>query len=165
MKLNNDNILLSPEDEDLRKNKIFIQWGYAKYVFKFNGKESIKKLHKVIAERMGLVSNMENGMAIDHINRNKLDNRRENLRLVSREINFLNSSRFLHAKGVKFNRRNKKNPFYAYMSINGKGKYLGSAATFEEAHKIYVEARNKRLTELGLPDLVQCNESSPMLHI
>lgn len=48
-------------------------------------------IHRLIAER--LVGPIPPGPVIDHVNHNRLDNRRENLRVVSNEENLLRNRR------------------------------------------------------------------------
>lgn len=84
---------------------------------------------------------------VDHINRNGLDNRKENLRIVDRSQNACNSKRrkdaSLQYRGVKLNKTDGK--FHARISINGKRRHLGSFNTLEEAAKAYdVAAREHR---------------------
>lgn len=69
--------------------------GYAIKSIKENGKTKNISLHHVVYKKP------DKGMVIDHINRNKLDNRRENLREVSYSLNSANRSR---PKSVKENR-------------------------------------------------------------
>jgi hypothetical protein len=72
-------------------------------------------------------------MMIDHIDRNRMNNRWDNLRLVTHSQNLLNNA----AEGVCFGRRDKK--WIAYINIEGIRKYLGYFNTYEEAK----EERNK----------------------
>lgn len=69
--------------------------GYAIKSIKENGKTKNISLHHVVYKKP------DEGMVIDHINRNKLDNRRENLREVSYSLNSANCGR---RKSVKENR-------------------------------------------------------------
>ena len=69
--------------------------GYVIKSIKENGKTKNISLHHVVYKKP------DKGMVIDHINRNKLDNRRENLREVSYSLNSANRSR---RKSVKENR-------------------------------------------------------------
>ena len=69
--------------------------GYVIKSIKVDKKTKNISLHHVIYKKP------DNGMVIDHINRNKLDNRRENLREVSYSLNSANRSR---RKSVKENR-------------------------------------------------------------
>ena len=149
MKLSPSDVPLSPEDHDL--------YGYSLstnsrgYVFTGTRKLGERKIHKIVAKRMGLIANQENGLQIDHINQNKLDNRRENLRLTSFEVNMNNCNKSLQGNGYK---KCKAGKYLAQLKINGKHVYLGTFDNPEDARKVYVEAKNKRLTELGLSDLV-----------
>ncbi len=96
-------------------------------------------MHSLLIER-------EVGKVIDHINRNKLDNRRSNLRcctqsqnLMNRGANKGNSSGF---KGVSFCKKDGK--WAASICVNYKATNLGKFNTPEEAHAAYCEA-GKRL--------------------
>ena len=80
-----------------------------------------------------LISNCDNDMVCDHINRNRLDNRRENLRSCTQQENLLN-------RGVSKNNTSgytgvykRNNKWCARININGKQINLGTFATFEEA--------------------------------
>lgn len=90
-----------------------------------------------------VVCDAPKGLDVDHINRNKLDNRRINLRAVTREQNCRNSRRKNKKyKGVYWIAKRKK----WRAAINYKGKYIeiGSFDTQEQAASAY----NKRVYEL-----------------
>jgi hypothetical protein len=53
-----------------------------------DGNRVNKQVHRFIAER--LIPNPDNLPVVDHINRNRLDNRVENLRWSTREDNWYN---------------------------------------------------------------------------
>ena len=149
MKLDKSQVLLSPEDEDLRQCRFSVHEGYARISFSQNIK---KNMHRIIGERIGLVSKRGSGFQIDHINRNKLDNRRENLRLVSISVNANNSEKIINSKGYCWDSAHKK--YKSAVRINGKTINLGRFNSPEEARKAYVQAKNERLINIGLPDLV-----------
>lgn len=71
------------------------------------------------------------GFTIDHINRNKNDNRRSNLRLVSYSVNGFNIDIQINNSsgktGVSYNKKN--NNYMAYLGLNNKRIYLGSFIT------------------------------------
>lgn len=76
----------------------------------------------------------------DHINRNKLDNRKENLRIISHLENNLNTDRIQKGKGYCF--RKDRNKWMAYIGINYKLKTIGYFNTekeAKEARKYYCE--------------------------
>ena len=88
---------------------------------------------------------------IDHLSGNKLDNRIENLRLVSNRENALNSHKHRTGRltGCYFYKRDNK--WQAQIRINGKQIGLGSYNTEPEAHQIYSEALtmlNKSVEEI-----------------
>lgn len=94
------------------------------------------KLHNFILERD--TSNQK--ITCDHINRNKLDNRKENLRIVSHLENNLNTDRIQKGKGYCF--RKDRNKWMAYIGINYKLKTIGYFNTekeAKEARKYYCE--------------------------
>lgn len=85
------------------------------------------------------------GKVRDHINRNKLDNRKSNLRIVTYQGNIINSDKNIcntsGAKGVGYEKRRKK--WYAKMIFNGKNIWLGYFDDFESAVKARKEAEKK----------------------
>ncbi len=88
-----------------------------------------------------LIMSCPDGMVVDHINGNTLDNRRHNLRICTVTENNQNtrkktntSSRF---KGVNRNKNKKYNCWSAYLRMGGKTVNLGSYATEEDAARAY----------------------------
>ena len=71
---------------------------------------------------------------IDHINRNKADNRLKNLREISHSCNMQNcdnlSNNVSMVKGVSFNKINKV--WVARIKINNKPYFLGQSKDFDE---------------------------------
>lgn len=72
-----------------------------------------------------IIVNADPTQVIDHINRNPLDNRRCNLRIVSRAVNRLNTEKII---GVRLTTSGKYQARF-------KQKNLGSFNTYEEAKK------------------------------
>ena len=92
-----------------------------------------------------LVKNNDPTKVVDHINCDKMDNRRENLRIVSRSFNNRNkrkregtSSKY---KGVQF--YSQTNKWRARIKINNHEKHLGYFHTEEEARIRYQEEYDK----------------------
>ena len=88
------------------------------------------KLHQLILGK-------KKGFEIDHINGNKLDNLRQNLRYATRSQNEVNKK----SKGYSWCSRDKI--WSAYITINNKGVNIGSFKTEVEAIKARREAELK----------------------
>ena len=88
---------------------------------------------------------IEDGLFIDHIDRNPLNNRIENLRLATPSQNKSNVTKRKDNKsgykGVCWNKRGKK--WEAKITHNNKCKHLGYFVTAELAHIAYVAAATK----------------------
>lgn len=82
---------------------------------------------------------------VDHINRNRLDNRFVNLRHVSRSCNMRNKGKSIANKsgvvGVYW--KHKQCRWYSFITINKKEVYIGFYKSFEKAVKARWEAENK----------------------
>lgn len=84
------------------------------------------------------ILNVPDGVFVDHINGNKLDNRKSNLRIVPQSLN----SRNLIQERANNNSGYKgvckcRNKWRAYIVVNYKQKHLGCFETKEEAAKVY----------------------------
>jgi hypothetical protein len=77
------------------------------------------------------------GYEIDHINGNKIDNRIENLRLVSRRENQQNQKRHREGKLFGCSLHKPSNKYLAKIRIGGKRIHIGRYKTEEEAHIAY----------------------------
>lgn len=99
------------------------------------------KLHRVILERI-LQRRLDPNERVDHINLDKLDNRRENLRLATQSQNCMNKRRQSNNtsgyKGVAFHKSSGK--WEARINVNGKRLYLGVFDTPELAYEEYCNA-------------------------
>lgn len=84
--------------------------------------KTTKRIHRLI-----LGANKEE--EVDHINRNKLDNRRANLRIVSHHVNVLNRKQT--GDGVSF--RPERNKWRARVKWKGKEKTIGHFISEKEA--------------------------------
>ena len=80
------------------------------------------------------------GMQIDHINGNKVDNRFENLRLVTNRENNQNKKAHRQGKLVGCCFDNHANKYMSRIRIGKKIIYLGHYKTEQEAHKVYLIA-------------------------
>lgn len=89
-------------------------------------------------ELMGLGEFVE-GVIIDHINGNRLDNRRSNLRVTDRTGNRRNTSVQNNNKAGYKGVGPKKHgqPWRARITVDGKSLYLGAFDTPEEAARAY----------------------------
>ncbi len=129
-----------------RKDK---QWGYYRCSNggTWNGhKVNAKPMHWFVAQLMGL--KVHEGLEIDHIDRNKTNNQRNNLRVASRSLqkyninmHRTNTSGFV---GVHFREKCIFNPWQTQIMINGKHKNLGCFKTPEEASEVYQAAKKIR---------------------
>jgi len=116
---------------------------------KTNGYRQIQfKREKWFANR--LVYYMHHGIdplknQVDHINRNRLDNRIENLRLVTPSQNLMNSGSYKNNtsgfKGVYWDKSKKE--WRALIIVNGKRKHLGNFINKEDAIQAREEAEIK----------------------
>lgn len=113
--------------------------GYAGRHFRLNGKHNYLSMHRTILE-------VPPGMEIDHKNRNRLDNRRENLRVCTRSQNEANRGIFPNntsgIKGVSWDKVNKK--WRAAIVHNCKYIHIGRYGNIEDASAAF-EIKAKEL--------------------
>ena len=90
------------------------------------------------------IMNTPKGYNTDHINGNKLDNRRCNLRICTHAENMKNRRTRLNVttgvQGIHKREANKKKPFVACIQVNRRQIYLGYFATIKEAQQAYIAA-------------------------
>lgn len=126
------------------------EWSMTKNYLALKYKNITRYIHRLVLEANEIkIPDKKEG---DHINGDSLDNRLENLRVVSKSIN--NHNRRKREKsltkytGVGFHRKNNK--YVAKININKKETYLGSYDTELEAAYAYDFAKKKLLKDNDL---------------
>lgn len=118
------------------------EWhGYATRSKRINLKTLSIKMHRIILGRI-LDRELQSKEKTDHINGDRLDNRRCNLRLATHAENMQNcrlrNDNTSGYKGVSWD--TSKNKWIAQIMVNKKNKYLGRFDTPEEGHEAYKKA-------------------------
>ena len=115
---------------------------YAQRFKYFRGRAKTVPMHREIM-------NAPQGLFVDHINHNGLDNRKDNLRIVTPQQNSWNkrsgkigSSKY---KGVSWDK--KKQKWQVGIRISNKSEYLGRFEDEKEAAAVYDAAARKRCGE------------------
>lgn len=113
--------------------------GYCYTKYYLNGKQKHLRMHRFIM-------NTPDGEDTDHINRNRLDNRKANLRVVDRTQNNYNTGLHAHNtsghKGVAFHKAAKK--WVARIQYKNKSIHLGTFLSLADA----INARKNAEKEL-----------------
>jgi len=127
----------------------FIQDGYAIRTDRTNSKQQTIRMHRVILERVGF----KNFARSDHKNKNKLDNRRCNLRPATYNQNGYNQNKHKNNTsgytGVCWHKRDKKWQVII-RRIDGKQIHLGYYGDSEKAARVYNEAAKKYRGEFAV---------------
>ena len=132
--------------------------GYIRIGFSYSG----KYLH-VSAHRLAyfIFHGFPPKYTIDHIDRDKTNNRINNLRDVEQAVNAKNRDVLINntsgATGVYMDRRTKR--FRAYITVNGKYKYVGMFKTIDDA-TIALNEQRKLHGFLSLQDLIVENNTN-----
>lgn len=141
------------DKEDIKKLLLY-KWEYlpkSKSVYnRANGK--FLSLHRYILNYTG-------DLVVDHINGNRLDNRKSNLRIVTTITNVRNDVKF---RNKIYNPVKKKDKYQVRLRISNKYKNLGSFTNKETAIKVavaYKDETMKKLVKLTrFPFKVQTND-------
>lgn len=127
--------------------------GYAvRKVRTTNGTKSLGMHHQLM--------NPASDQLVDHKNGNRLDNRKNNLRVCKKLHNNMNrrpnsGKRASHYKGVHLRKGRKRNPWYATIGHNGKNIYLGVFPTPEAAANAYNAAALKLYGEYAWLNVIK----------
>jgi hypothetical protein len=147
------------DDEDYEK-LTKINWYYRREGYAVGNLPSPEKgvYPKVLMHRY--ILDAPKGTQVDHINGNKLDNRKENLRIANASTNKANdglrSTNTSGHKGVtKASGSRKRKPWVAQIKVNYEHIHLGYYATTEEAAKAYNEAALKYFGEFAKLNVVE----------
>lgn len=124
------NPIFSPEDADLTA----LKWYGKIYAYRRFESSKFTPAHHVVCERVfGRKPDWSKREVCDHINGNKLDNRRENLRIVPQRINVVNSRKF-RSEGPRYAQRIRQSERWAcVVGVNGKHVHVGTFNSPEES--------------------------------
>jgi len=140
--------IVSPEDVDfLRRWNWSLNGRFVSRGIRRNGKYRRVMMHRVVARRSG---QRIAGKEIDHINRNPLDNRRSNLRAVSKSVNQHNAgarrdSSTGHRGVTRQVGRAGPATFRVRIQVDKKREYIGDYPTLDAALAARIAAEERLL--------------------
>lgn len=113
-----------------------------------------KRFHRIVM-RLN-----DSKIPIDHINHQKIDNRKTNLRIVNKSQNAMNqsmsSANTSGVTGVSWHKA--KGKWRAYIKVNYKQKDLGYYDSFEDAKQARLQAENERFGEYSYKNSMKVGE-------
>lgn len=111
--------------------------GYLTVKLHKDGVKKSFKVHQLVA--MAFLNHKPDGMSrvVDHINNNKLDNKLNNLQVISQRENSSKDKKGISSKYVGVSKRKDMNKWRARMLINGVDTHLGYFDTELQAKKAY----------------------------
>lgn len=118
--------------------------GYQRVQLSKDGKATNSAIHRLVATHFLNPPEHPDFNQVDHINRDKTDNRIQNLRWVSNLLNNLNKPSI---KGYSWDSEKKK--WRATIEVNGKRLHLGYFKEEEEAADAYVAALDEHFPGYG----------------
>lgn len=126
---------ISKEDEDYVRR---LNWAVSDGYLHVSINGITIALHRYIMDRLEDISDK----LVDHIDRNTFNNTRENLRVVNRRVNVMNSvisddNIHFGLSGVVYDSFKNNNRFFAHIIINNYPTYLGSYSSPYEAGFAY----------------------------
>lgn len=134
------------------KNTWYAYWNVRRKTYIVRGNSPM-----VNGERRGILFSRwlmgeDSDLFVDHINRDTLDNRYENLRYADNSLNGHNRNDFYSRnkttgyRGVHFEKRSKR--FVAYLTVNKKRIVIGQFKNFEEAKRAVDRKRRELVPEV-----------------
>lgn len=130
--------------EELSKSKWFMCSRYA--MTERNGKRILMHRH---------ILQPPDGMFVDHINGNTLDNRRENLRLATKQQNCSNQRKKGGVSRYKGAYKTRGGKWYSKIAPHGKSIYLGTFDTEELAADAYNKAAKHYFGEFANINIIE----------
>ena len=115
---------------------------FAVSLYKDNVQET-RNVHCLVAESFLNHKPDGNKLVVDHINKDRLDNRMENLQIISHRQNLSKDKKSGSSKYVGVHWNKQKSRFKAEIQINGKMKHLGFFNDEEKASFAYQVALKK----------------------
>lgn len=122
----------------------FLNCRYVSRGERYNGRYRRILLHRVVAQRMGLVIR---GKEVDHKDRNRLNNKRGNLRAVTKSQNQHNAGarRDSHTKYRGITPRTSRNTLIVRIQVDKKRTYVGDYPTLDAAIIARIDAERRLL--------------------